>query len=314
MTVGDWCYLIEDFALHKLKVSDSDEDKVLYEDIKLALRSLGFILTERGIRNHNSPVDRVLAYSKSKLLAVKDIIKEEMLSMGDKLRVAVITDFEISNALSLKKVENVLDEESGGAVSVLKELVADPEIDKLNPIMVTAKNLLCDDDISNQYVEIGTKWAKDNSLDIKLEVQPGVEGLFCAISGSGKDWNSKTAVLFTTYLLEEGVTKCLIGTRGLFSEGWDSIALNTLIDLSTATTFASVNQLRGRSIRKNEKEPQKLANNWDIVCIAPGLERGYNDLERLLKNTSSFTVYVRMEESSRELTMWTRHCPLTKQR
>jgi len=36
-------------------------------------------------------------------------------------------------------VNNVLDEESGGAVSVLKELVADPEIDKLNPIMVTAR-------------------------------------------------------------------------------------------------------------------------------------------------------------------------------
>jgi len=39
--------------------------------------------------------------------------------------------------------------------------------------------------------------------------------MFCAIAGSGRDWNSKTAVLFTTYLLEEGVTKCLIGTRGL---------------------------------------------------------------------------------------------------
>jgi len=62
--------------------------------------------------------------------------------------------------LSLKKVNNVLDEESGGAVSVLKELVADPEIDKLNPIMVTAKNLLCDDDIAEKYVEIGNKWAK----------------------------------------------------------------------------------------------------------------------------------------------------------
>jgi len=59
MSVEDWCYLIEDYALHKLKVSDSEEDKVLYEDIKLALRSLGFILTEKGIRNHNSPVDRV---------------------------------------------------------------------------------------------------------------------------------------------------------------------------------------------------------------------------------------------------------------
>jgi len=33
MSVEDWCYLIEDYALHKLKVSDSEEDKVLYEDI-----------------------------------------------------------------------------------------------------------------------------------------------------------------------------------------------------------------------------------------------------------------------------------------
>lgn len=288
MSVEDWCCLIEDFALHKLKVSDSEEDKALYEDIKLALRSLGFILTERGIRNHSSPVDRVLAYSKNKLLAAKDIIKEEMLSMGDKLRVAVITDFEISNALSLKKVDNVLDKESGGAASALKEFVADPEIDKLNPVMVTAKNLLCDDDISKEYVELGTKWAEENSLDIKLEVQPGEEDKFCTIAGSGKDWNSKTAVLFTTHLLEKGVTKCLVGTRGLFSEGWDSIALNTLIDLSTATTFASVNQLRGRSIRKNDKEPQKLANNWDIICVAPGLERGYNDLDRLLKKHKQF--------------------------
>jgi len=112
-----------------------------------------------------------------------------------------------------------LDEESGGAVSVLKELVADPEIDKLNPIMVTAKNLLCDDDIAEKYVEIGNKWAKENSLDIKLEVQPGVEGLFCAIAGSGRDWNSKTAVLFTTYLLEEGVTKCLIRYKRTFQRG-----------------------------------------------------------------------------------------------
>lgn len=288
MIIEDWALLIEDYALNRLKISGEEEHKALYDAIRDALYTLGFVLTEKGIRTYISPIDRVLAYSRSKLNAVKDIIRHEMRNLGDRIRVAVVTDFEYSNALSLAKLENVLDEECGGAVSVIKELVCDEELDRLNPVMVTGKSLLCDDDLAETYVEQFRKWAEDHGYDITLSMKPVFGGRLCEIEGSGRDWNTKSAVLFTTSLLEKGITKCMVGTRGLLGEGWDAISLNTLIDLCSASTYASVNQLRGRSIRKDENQPRKLANNWDVVCCAPGLEKGYNDLKRLHKKHRQF--------------------------
>jgi len=288
ITMDDWCALIEDYALNLLKLSSKEEDKALYDQIREALRSLGYVLSENGIRAYSSPIDRILAYSKSKIESLKLLLKNEMKVMGDKIRVAIITDFEFSNALSLKKLENLLDEESGGAIRVMKELTSDDETDKLDPVMVTGSNLLCDDDLAQTFIKLSKEWAVQNSFEFDLSIDPAVIGKFSSIIGTGKDWCSRTAVLFTTYIFEQGITKCIIGTRGLLGEGWDSINLNTLIDMSTVTTFASVNQLRGRSIRKSEAEPKKLANNWDIICIAPGLEKGYNDLLRLFRKHENF--------------------------
>jgi len=287
-TLEEWTLLVEDYALNRLKLSAEPEDASLYNEVRDALYALGFILTEKGIRSYISPLDRVLAYSRSKLTAVRDILTTEMRNMGDTLRAAVVTDFEFSNALSLKQLDQVLDAECGGAVSVMKMLVSDPELDRLNPIMVTGKSLLCDDDISEEFKRRFDAWANENSQDITLTLVPSADGTYVSIEGTGRDWNTRSAILFTTGLLEEGLTRCIIGTRGLLGEGWDSVSLNTLIDLSVATTYASVNQLRGRSIRKHDQAPRKLANNWDVVCYAPELEKGVNDALRLSKKHSQF--------------------------
>ncbi len=288
MSVEEWALLIEDYALNRLKLSGEEEHKQLYDQIKDALYTLGFILTETGIRTYISPLDRVLSYSKSKLKAVKDILLHEMKALGEHLRAAVVTDFEFSNALSLKKLDNVLDEECGGAISVIKALVSDDELDKLNPIMVTGKSLLCDNDIAEEYLRLFGEWAKAGGLDIRLNMKPVFDGKLFEIEGYGSDWNTKSAILFTTSMLERGLTRCMVGTRGLLGEGWDSVSLNTLIDLCCAATYASVNQLRGRSIRKDEKNPKKLANNWDVVAFAADLEKGDNDYKRLVKKHQQF--------------------------
>ncbi|MCX7773946.1 MAG: DEAD/DEAH box helicase family protein, partial [Clostridia bacterium] len=288
LSVEEWAMLIEDYALNRLKLSSEEEHKRAYDEIKDALYTLGFILTETGIRTYISPLDRVLSYSKSKLKAVKDILRHEMKLMGESIRAAVVTDFEFSNALSLKKLDNVLDEECGGAISVMKELVTDEELDRLNPVMVTGKSLLCDDDIAEEYLRLFNEWAREQSLDIRLSMKPGFGGKLCEIEGYGSDWNTKSAILFTTSIFEKGLSKCIIGTRGLLGEGWDSVSLNTLIDLCCASTYASVNQLRGRSIRKDEKAPRKLANNWDVVTYASELKKGDNDYKRLVKKHEQF--------------------------
>lgn len=288
LNFNDWIILIEDYALNLLKLSNKEADKVLYDSIRDALKSLGYVLSENGIRSNSSPLDRILAYSKSKTDAVKEILKAEMSGLGDKIRAAIITDFEISNALSITKSQGLMDEECGGAVAVMKALVSDNSTDVLDPVMITAKRLILDDDLAKKFVEDGLKWAKENNMDINLELSKEESGGFVCVIGSGKDWGSKTSVLMTTYLFEQGVTKCIIGTRGLLSEGWDSLNLNTLIDLTAVTTYASVNQLKGRSLRKSSSDPQKVANNWDVICIAPGLEKGYNDLERLYRKHAQY--------------------------
>lgn len=284
----DWIILIEDYSLNLLKLSNKEEDKVLYDSIRDALKSLGYVLSEKGIRNNSSPLDRILAYSRSKTEAVKEILKAEQKCMGDKIRTAIITDFEISNALSIKKTPSLMDEECGGAVAIMRALVSDSNTDILDPVMITAKRLVLDDDLAEKFVEEGLKWAKQNDLKIKLELSQDEFVGFISVIGSGNDWCSKTSVLMTTYLFEQGITKCIIGTRGLLSEGWDSINLNTLIDLTVATTYASVNQLKGRSLRKSLIDQYKVANNWDVICIAPGFEKGYNDLERLYRKHEQY--------------------------
>jgi hypothetical protein len=52
------------------------------------------------------------------------------------------------------------------------------------------------------------------------------------------------------------------------------------VDLTTVTTSMTVNQLRGRSIRLDPDDPQKVASNWDVVCIAPEFTKGLDDYYR----------------------------------
>ena len=42
----------------------------------------------------------------------------------------------------------------------------------------------------------------------------------------------------------------------------------------------SINQLRGRSMRLDKLWPEKVANNWDIVCLAEEFIKGFDDYER----------------------------------
>jgi len=114
---------------------------------------------------------------------------------------------------------------------------------------------------------------------------------FVEITAGSAEWEARLYVGMATALLERGITKCLIGTRGIFGEGWDCQSLNTLIDLTTTTTPMSVKQLRGRSIRLNVNDPlgtRKCANNWDVVCIAPHLEKGLNDYQRFVRKHQGY--------------------------
>ncbi len=41
--------------------------------------------------------------------------------------------------------------------------------------------------------------------------------------------------------------------------------------------------MRGRSLRLDPADPEKVASNWDVVCVAPDLVRGSADYERFVR-------------------------------
>jgi superfamily II DNA or RNA helicase len=290
--LDDWMLILEDFALHYLKVSAHAENHRLHDQIKKAIRKLGFGLTEQGIRRQASPVDRVMAFSKSKPKAVARILDTEYKLLNDHLRATVVTDFERMSAVDIKSLNGVLDEESGGAIAVITELLQEPISQFLNPTLVTGSLLLVDERICSQFIAAANEYIHDEgfSFDLIVEDRQGNPRLK-EITGKSSEWESRFYVAMATHIFERGITKCLIGTRGIFGEGWDSQALNTLIDLTTITSPVSVKQLRGRSLRINTKDPlaaKKVANNWDVVCIAPALEKGLNDYHRFVRKHDGY--------------------------
>jgi len=288
LSVDDWLMLLEDYCLNHLKVSQESKDGLLLKDIRAALKTLGVVLSETGFRQYISATERVLALSDAKNSAVVDILRHESESMADRLRAVVITDYEKSSAMSLKSLAGVLDPEAGGAVRVLRHLVSDTVTDKLDPIMLTGETVLIDADWANRFIEEAQRWFKAQRLTAVVFVRGSEDHHIAQIVGEGKDWRPKNYVRLTTMLFEQGITKCIIGTRGLLGEGWDSLSLNTLIDLTSAGTFATVNQIRGRSLRLDPNDASKVANNWDVVCVAPGIPKGQNDFERFVRKHSQF--------------------------
>ena len=227
------------------------------------------------------------AYAEEKTKAVSEILRVEYDVLGPKLRCVIVTDFEKTSSTAL--VEGIHDREAGGAIGVFKALVHCELGDQLDPILMTGSTLLVDDDIAAKFLEKARAWVLER--DLKIEFEDIQMDRFHHIHGSGADWAPRYYSTMVTEFFQEGFTKCLIGTRGLLGEGWDASRINVLVDLTTVTTSMSINQLRGRSMRLDKLWKEKVANNWDVICLAEEFIKGFDDYDRFReKHTNLFGV------------------------
>lgn len=276
--------LLDRYVRHALRRSPAEVDRELADRVIQQLRIFGVQVTETGAQACASPVSRVLAYSRSKIAALPAILAVERAALGDRIRAVVITDYEKSSATS-PEIGRLLDAEAGGAIAAFRALLVDPATDELNPVLVTGSAVLLDDDLAPRLEQAAREWLAERKIDVALTL--GQEEGFRVLRGAGRDWAPRVYVEMLTELFQRGLTRCLVGTRGLLGEGWDASRINVMIDLTTVTTSMTVNQVRGRSIRLDPQDPSKLADNWDVVCVAPELTKGLDDYQRFRRKHDS---------------------------
>src|SRR5258708_14329094 len=95
-------------------------------------------------------------------------------------------------------------------------------------------------------------------------------------------------VRLITHVFDRGVISVLVGTKALLGEGWDAPCMNTLVLASFVGSYVLSNLMRGRSIRVDLEQPEKVANIWHLVCVEPGDFGPGEDYELLVRRCAAF--------------------------
>ena len=309
-TADDWAAMIEDYCQGFLGRSDAPQDERAWDQIRRSLPSVGYVLTRQGVRAYVSPSDRVLALSASKGAAAQTILDLEQQQLGPDLRALVLCDFERAGVEPLAELRSILDPQAGSASLILQLLVSDSATRELDPILVTGKTVAC----SRATAAALTQWCATEAPEIAaaLAAMPKGSGAAAGSGAAGSGaagperagddawddivlvapehrwWDPRHYVPLVTRYFEEGRSRCLVGTRGLLGEGWDAHSVNVLLDLTAAATSTSVHQMRGRSLRLDPRLPHKVADNWDVVCVAPEDAKGLADYRRFVRKHQSY--------------------------
>ncbi|MBB5790797.1 DEAD/DEAH box helicase [Jiangella mangrovi] len=280
-TAQDWVTLLHDYVTACLLPSDQPRDQAAVDEIRAALPGVGYQLTKRGIRRGRSPVDRVLARSEATTDATAEILAAESANLGGRLRALVLCDHERASATLPARLRGVLDAEAGSARMVLATLLADPRTAGLNPVMVTGRAVATDAATARTLVDFVAGHAPDLDLDA---VPPEANG---PVDITGR-WRSRHWVPLVTRFYETGATRALVGTRALLGEGWDARGVNTLVDLTTATTPTAVVQTRGRALRIDPDWPEKVAHTWTVVCVSEEHPGGTSSWDRFVRKHEGY--------------------------
>ncbi len=254
-----------------------EEHESFLSELEKELRKLSVFSRNKVNLKGDEFIYKSLSNSPSKLKSIISIVRQEQKNLKEDLRCVILTDYIRKEYLNTptEKVDT---------------------IDKIGviPIFLQLKNLIFFP--KALAVLSGSIVIIHHSLIEQIELIDNIDNFTFSYLESDENYvivnnkssSSKNIVEVITKLFELGHIKVLIGTKSLLGEGWDAPSINSLILASFVGSFVTSNQMRGRAIRINPTNPNKVGLIWHLACIDPTEENGGKDLELLSRRFGSF--------------------------
>ena len=231
------------------------------EELIRQLKAHGLIERKKVAFFVNQKLEKTLMNSAGKLKSISEICKLEYSSVGNQLRLLILTDY-IKKEYARKLGKPNFLPDSLGVLPIFEMLRRENPDWKLG--------VLCGSLI---YIpDTALAALKRISCSFGIEKLPSKallneNGECLGYSEILLTENTHLCTQIITMLFEKGEIEILIGTKSLLGEGWDSPCINALIMASSVGSYVLGNQMRGRAIRASKDNPDKTSNIWHLVCM-----------------------------------------------
>lgn len=231
------------------------------EELIRQLKAHGLIARKKVAFFVNQKLEKTLMNSAGKLKSISEICKLEYSSVGNQLRLLILTDY-IKKEYARKLGKPNFLPDSLGVLPIFEMLRRENPDWKLG--------VLCGSLI---YIpDTALAALKRISCSFGIEKLPSKallneNGECLGYSEILLTENTHLCTQMITMLFEKGEIEILIGTKSLLGEGWDSPCINALIMASSVGSYVLGNQMRGRAIRASKDNPDKTSNIWHLVCM-----------------------------------------------
>ncbi|CAM1357200.1 MULTISPECIES: DEAD/DEAH box helicase family protein [Tenacibaculum] len=253
------------------------EDEVYLDFLEKKLRKLAVFSKNKVNLVGNELLYKSLSNSPSKLKSITTIVQQEQQNLQDDLRCVILSDYIRKEYLncSLPEIKEI---KKLGVIPIFHHVRTTTK--NKNSLAVLTGSLVIIH--SSNIAKLGLVDAIDNYNYTPLKSD--TEFVILTTKNSSKH----SIVEAITQLFEFGHVKILVGTKSLLGEGWDAPSINSLILASVVGSFVTSNQMRGRAIRVDSKNPNKVGLIWHLACIDTSDEFGGRDFEILTRRFNAF--------------------------
>lgn len=257
---GEWTERLLDFWLFKTPDAFPGTDD-LRKELLRDLRAIG-VLEKRSLNFENpKAAHKMLASSLSKLTSITSILSAELLGLGEKLRLVVLSDYIRADQMPQSAAE-VLPLSKLGVVPIF-ETLRRAKLQGARPGVLSGSLII----IPVAAEPVLRRIAEGRGLNPdQLRLNPlAHDAAYAEVKLSGASRDLRVSLL--TELFTKGSLNVLVGTQALLGEGWDAPVINSLVLASTVGSFMLSNQMRGRAIRSLIGEPEKTSNIWHLAAL-----------------------------------------------